>query len=205
VLIYIIIPRNNSLIRVIRCTLSVPRDKQFAYPRNSLYSLCTQRQTIRLSAQFAVLRDKQFAYPRNSLYSETTNSLIRAIRCTLSVPRNNQFGHGSIQGNTQCVEVGVQTFMFGHPYAILRTPTRYPFIAIFEPCPNSLIRVIRCTLPTALRDKQFAYPRHSLYSETNNSLIRAILRCTKKPQPTTQPNAPPAKPHPKPNDSNTQY
>jgi hypothetical protein len=24
--------------------------------------------------------------------------------------------------------------MFGHPYAILRTPTRYPFIAIFEPC-----------------------------------------------------------------------
>ena len=43
-------------------------------------------------------------------------------------------GHGSIQGNTQCVEVGVQTFMFGHPYATLRTPTRYPFIVIFEPC-----------------------------------------------------------------------
>jgi hypothetical protein len=27
--------------------------------------------------------------------------------------------------------------MFGHPYAILRTPTRYPFIAIFEPCLNN--------------------------------------------------------------------
>jgi hypothetical protein len=28
--------------------------------------------------------------------------------------------------------------MFGHPYAILRTPTRYPFIAIFEPCPQTV-------------------------------------------------------------------
>jgi hypothetical protein len=47
----------NSLIRAIRCTqLVVQRHRQFAYPRNSLYSISwTTSPPIRLSAQFVVL------------------------------------------------------------------------------------------------------------------------------------------------------